>query len=201
MSILHHHTARKLHLNNHSRYLILIEVTQTLMIQGSGKESMENWQKPSLVPNTNLHYYLISEQILVQQASSYTENPATTLLIHLLPQHGTNHGYYANIWEQTLPWLNRRRKTNLFPTCWEIPAATTMDGLGCIEKLIRNSIGLIAALWKQIFRSWAEAKQVEKEKMRIVCILSKTTLLEDGMTEIALIQAPLPSASGQFRRE
>ena len=129
---------------------ILIEVTQTLRIE-AGKKIMGNWQKASLVSNTNLRYCLISEQILVQQASWYTENPATTLLMHLLPQHGTNHGYSAKIWEQTLPWLNQKRKTNLFTTCWEILATTTMDGLGCIGKLI-NFIGLIAALRREILR-------------------------------------------------
>ena len=37
---------------------------------------------------------------------------------------------------------------------------------------------------------------------RIVCILTEATLMEHGMTEVALTQKiPLPSASGQFRRE
>ena len=136
----------------------------------------------SPVSNTNLHYYLISEQTLVQEASWYTENPATTLLMHLLPQHGTNHGDFAKIWEQTLPWLNQRRKTNLFTTCWEIPAATTMDGLGCIGKLIANFIGLIAALWREIFRIGNDANQVMVEAIRIVCISKEATLVENGMT-------------------
>ena len=160
------------------------------------KKNRENWKKPSLVSNTNLHYYLISEQILVQQASWYTENPATTLLIHLLPQHGTNHGHSAKIWEQTLPWSNQWRKTNLFTTCWQIQATTTMDGLGCIGKLMTNFIGLIAALRGETLATGPEANQVKVAAMRIVCILRKTTLVENGMTEYALTQTPLPSASG-----
>ena len=166
----------------------------------SREKIMGNWQKASLVSNTNLRYCLISEQILAQQASWYTGNPATTLLIHLLPQHGTNHGYFAKIWEQTLPWLNQKRKTNLFTTCWEILATTTMDGLGCIGKLIKNFIGLIAALWREILRNGAEENQ-KKEKMRNVYILWESEMVANGITEIALTQAPLPSASGQFRRE
>ena len=65
---------------------------------------MGKCQKPSLVSNTNLRYYLISEQILVQQlqASWYTENRAITLLEHLQPQHGAIHGGFVKIWEPTL---------------------------------------------------------------------------------------------------
>ena len=57
------------------------------------------WQKQtfSLVSNTNLHYNLISEQILVQRASWYMENRAITLLAHLLPQYGQVHGNFVKI--------------------------------------------------------------------------------------------------------
>ena len=173
---------------------------QTPRIENWEKKSGESDRNPLLCPILIFHYDLNSEQRLVQQASWCTENPATTLLIHLLPQHGTNHGYFAKIWEQTLPWLNQKRKTNLFTTCWEILATTTMDGLGCIGKLITNFIGLIAALWREILRNGAEENQ-RKEEMRIVCILWKRPLVANGITEIALTQAPLPSASGQFRPE
>ena len=45
-----------------------------------------------------------------------------------------------------------------------------MDGLGCIGELIKNFIGLIAALWREILRIGAKENQ-RKEEMRIVCIL------------------------------
>ena len=78
---------------------LLIELTQTPRIEPKEKEKKPNHGKPSLVSNTNLRYYLISEQILVQQlqASWYTENRAITLLEHLMPQHGTIHGDFVKI--------------------------------------------------------------------------------------------------------
>ena len=196
---LQHITERNLHLN----ILILIEMTQTLRIEGREKNNGidNNWQKDSVMSNTNWHNYFISEQILVQQASWYTENPATTLLIHLLLQHGTNHGYFAKFWEQTLPSLNQRRKTNLFTTCWEILAASVMDGLGCIGKLITNFIGLMAALRREIFRSGGVANQVTLAAWKIVWFLEEATLMENGVTEFALWPTSLLSASGQFRWE
>ena len=57
-----------------------------------------------------------------------------------------------------------------------------MDGLGCIGKLIKNFIGLIAALWKEIFRIGKDANQVKVEAIRIVCISKEATLVENGMT-------------------
>ena len=90
--------------------------------------------------NINLRYCLTSEQMLVQQASWYMENGAITLLIHLLSQHGIIHGNCAKIWEQILPWLNRRIKTSFLLTCWGILAGAGMGGLGCIGKLITNFI-------------------------------------------------------------
>ena len=56
-----------------------------------------------LMSYTNLHFYLISEQRLVQQASLYTENRVITLLVLLLSQHGLIHGDFVKIWEQTSP--------------------------------------------------------------------------------------------------
>ena len=128
-----------------------------------------NWKKLFLVSNTNLRYCLTSEQILVQQASWYTENRAITLLVHLLPQHGTTHGDFAKIWEQTLLWLNQRMKTSLLPTCWGVLAAAAMDGLGCIGKLISNFIGLMTALRREIIRSGTMASQMV-EAARVVLI-------------------------------
>ena len=136
-----------------------------------GKKITANWQKLCLASNTNLHYNLISEQILVKQASWYTENPAISLLMHLLPQHGAIHGDFVKIWEQTLLWLNQRMKTNLFTTCWGILAATALDGLGCIGELIANFIGLMTALGKEIIRSGTMANQMTLMARRIVGML------------------------------
>lgn len=49
-----------------------------------------------------IRYYFISaaEQILVKHASWYTENPAITLLVHLLPHHGAIHEDFLKTWEQ-----------------------------------------------------------------------------------------------------
>ena len=52
--------------------------------------------------NANIRYCLVSEQRFVQQALWCMENHAITLLVHLLPQHGTIHGDFVKIWEQTL---------------------------------------------------------------------------------------------------
>ena len=41
-------------------------------------------------------------QRFVEQALWCMENHAITLLVHLLPQHGTIHGDFVKIWEQTL---------------------------------------------------------------------------------------------------
>ena len=110
--------------------------------------------------NANVRYCLVSEQRCVQQASWCTENRAITLLVRLLPQHGTIHGDFVNIWEQTLQWSNPRMKTNLFTTCLGILVALTMDGLDCIgRKLIRNFIGLMAALQREIIGSGTKANQ------------------------------------------
>ena len=176
------------------------ELTQTPRIEGWGKKkSVEIDRNPLLCPILILYYDLNSEQILAQQASWYTENPATTLLLHLLPQHGANHAYFARIWEQTLPWSNQKRKTNLFTTCWEILTTTTMDGLGCIGELIKIFIGLITVLWRKIFRSGTVVNQITVEGKKIVCFLREATLMENGVIENALKQVPLLSASGQFR--
>ena len=140
------------------------------------------WQKLFPVLNTNLRYCLTSEQMLVQQASWYMVNRVITLLIHLLPQHGRIQGNCAKIWEQTLPWLNQRMKTNLFPTYWEILATTSMDGLDCIGKMITNFIGLMAALRREIIRNGTTVNQMTVEATKIVCIFLREATLENGMT-------------------
>ena len=84
---------------SHSRDIILIELTQTPRCKGREINHAKLTETLFFFCNANhdLHNYLISEQILVQQTSWYTENHAITLLIHLLPQHGTNHGGFAKI--------------------------------------------------------------------------------------------------------
>ena len=158
-----------------------------------------NWQKSTFVSNTNLHYCLTSEQILVHQASWYMPNRAIMLLIHLLT--GTIHGDFVKsfIWEQTLPWLNHRMKTDLYMTCWGILSAPAMGGLGCIGKLITNFIGLMATLRREIIRSGTMANQMTVKALRIVGI-SYAAIMVHGMTYLAQRQNPLLSASGQFRQ-
>ena len=161
-------TAGKLHFNNHSRYHVLLNWLKHPGLKAGKKQILRNWQNCSLVSNTNLYYYLISEETLVQQASLYTENRAIMLLIKA--EHGTIHGYFVKIREQTLPWLNQRMKTNSFTTCWGILLAPALDGLGCIGELIRNCIGLMAALRREIIISGRMASQITMEARRIVLI-------------------------------
>ena len=175
-----------------------VEMTQHTGLRPGKKIIRGNWKKLFLVYKTNLGYCLTSEQILVHQASWYTENRAITLIVHFRPQHGTIHEDFAKIRVQTLPWLSQERKTNLFTTCWRILEETAMGGLGCIGKPITNFIGLMTVLRREIIRGGTMANQVEAWK--IVGILEEATLGENGMTFLAQIPTPLLFANGQFRQ-